>query len=46
LRIATIEIDRRANAAAQSFKAENARPQAALDRANGERARSRMSSPI
>lgn len=39
LRIAMIEIDARANAAAQNFKAENARLQAMLDRANGERAR-------
>jgi hypothetical protein len=39
LRVAMIENDGRAHAAAQNFKAENARLQAALDRANGERAR-------
>jgi hypothetical protein len=39
VRIAMIEIDGRANAAAQNFKAENARLQAALERANGERVR-------
>ncbi len=39
VRVAMIENDGRAHAAAQNFKAENARLQAALDRANGERAR-------
>jgi chromosome segregation ATPase len=39
LRVAIIEIDGRANAAAQSLIAEKARLEAALDRANGERAR-------
>jgi chromosome segregation ATPase len=39
LRIAVIEIDGRAHAAAQDFKVEKARLQAALERANGERAR-------
>jgi chromosome segregation ATPase len=39
LRIAIIEIDSRAHAAAQDFKVEKARLQAALERANGERAR-------
>jgi hypothetical protein len=39
LRVAIIEIDGRANAAAQNFIAEKARLEAALDRANGERAR-------
>jgi hypothetical protein len=39
LRIAIIEIEGRGNAAAESFSAEKARLQAALDRANGERAR-------
>jgi hypothetical protein len=39
LRVAIIEIDGRANAAAQNTIAEKARLEAALDRANGERAR-------
>jgi chromosome segregation ATPase len=39
LRIAMIEIDGRENAATQNLKAENAKLQAALDRANGERMR-------
>ena len=39
LRVAIIEIDGRANAAAQNSIAEKARLEAALDRANGERAR-------
>ena len=39
LRVAIIEIDGRANAAAQNSVAEKARLEAALDRANGERAR-------
>ena len=39
LRIAIIEIDSRAHATAQDFKVEKARLQAALERANGERAR-------
>ena len=39
LRVAMIEIDGHTDAAAQNFKAENARLQAALDRANGDRAR-------
>jgi chromosome segregation ATPase len=39
LRVAIIEIDGRAHAAAQDFKVEKARLQAALERANGERAR-------
>jgi hypothetical protein len=39
LRIALIEIDDRAHAATQSCKEEKAQLQAALDRANGERAR-------
>jgi hypothetical protein len=36
---AMLEIARRVNAAAQDFKAENARLRAALDHANGDRAR-------
>ncbi len=39
LRAAMIEIDGRANVAAQNFNAENARLQAMLERANGERVR-------
>ena len=39
LRIAIIEIDGRANAAIQNLNAEKSQLQAALDRANGERAR-------
>ena len=39
LRIAIIEIDSRAHAAARDFKVEKGRLQAALERANGERAR-------
>ena len=39
LRVAMIESDGRANAAAEDFKAETARLQTALDRANGERTR-------
>jgi chromosome segregation ATPase len=39
LRSAMIEIESRANAAAQNFMAENARLQSILDRANGERTR-------
>ena len=39
LRVAIIEIDGRANDAAQNSIAEKARLEAALDRANGERAR-------
>ena len=39
LRIAIIEIDSRAHAAAHDFKVEKGRLQAALERANGERAR-------
>jgi hypothetical protein len=39
LRIAIIELDGRAHAAAQEFEVEKARFQAALDRTNGERAR-------
>jgi hypothetical protein len=39
LRVAIIEIDGRANAATQRLIAEKARLDAALDRANGERAR-------
>jgi chromosome segregation ATPase len=39
LRIAIIEIEGRGNAAAENFIAEKARLEAALDRANGERAR-------
>ncbi len=39
LRVAIIEIDGRAHAAAHDFKVEKARLQAALERANGERAR-------
>jgi hypothetical protein len=39
LRAAMLEIARRVNAAAQDFKAENARLRAALDHANGDRAR-------
>jgi len=39
LRVAMIEIDGHTDAAAQNFKAENARLQTALDRANGDRAR-------
>jgi chromosome segregation ATPase len=39
LRVAIIEIDGRANAAIQNLNAEKSQLQAALDRANGERAR-------
>jgi hypothetical protein len=39
LRVAMIQSDGRANAAAEDFKAETARLQTALDRANGERTR-------
>jgi hypothetical protein len=39
LRVAMIEIESRANAEAENLKAENARLQSVLDRANGERTR-------
>jgi chromosome segregation ATPase len=46
LRVAIIEIDGRANAAAQNSIAEKARLEAALDRANGERARLSRTWPL